>query len=256
MPDAFASPPPLETRHALFLDFDGTLVEIASAPDRVQVEAQLPELLGALARRLGGAVAVVSGRPIEELARLLHPFAGGLAGLHGLERRAPDGRLTRPAAAASLVRARTLLADFAAVRPGVLLEDKGAGLALHFRGAPSTATACREAARRAAALVGEGMALIEGKMVVELRPREADKGRTIATFLAEPPFRGRQPVFVGDDRTDEDGFTMVNRLGGISVCVGARADTVASYRIPSVVDVLDWLAALAFRPMHDAAHHL
>jgi trehalose 6-phosphate phosphatase len=250
------APPPLEAGQALFLDFDGTLVEIASAPDRVRVTAQLPELLDRLARRLDGAVAVISGRSIDELARLLPPFAGALAGLHGLERRMSDGRVTRPVPAARLARARRLLADFAAVRPGVLLEDKGAGLALHYRGAPGSAAACREVAGRAAELVGEEIALIEGKMVFELRPHDADKGRAITAFLAEPPFRGRRPVFIGDDRTDEDGFAEVNRLDGLSICVGAPGTTAARFRLPTVVDVLDWLADAAHRFAQDRTRRL
>jgi len=234
-------PPPLKRDNALFLDFDGTLVEIAQSPDQVKLDGQLPELLSALARLLGGAVAVVSGRELEDLARLLHPFDGPLAGLHGLERRGANGMVTRPAPVPGLARARALLADFVAGRPGVLLEDKGAALALHFRGAPDMADACRAAMRQAASLAGPELALIEGKMAVELRPRDADKGKAIAGFLAEPPFRGRQPVFVGDDRTDEDGFAAVNRLGGCSICVGARPDTVARYMIPTVDDVWEWL---------------
>ena len=236
-------PPALDPRQALFLDFDGTLVEIAAAPDRVMVARALPWLLSALAVRLAGAVAVISGRPLDELAQLLDPFAGPLVGMHGLERRTADGMLVRAPLPAGLGRARALLADFVAVRPHLLLEDKGSGLALHYRRAPVTASACRNAALRAAALAGDAFELIEGKMVVELRPHEAHKGRAIVALLAEPPFHGRLPVFIGDVRTDEDGFVVVNDMGGLSVQVGRYADTAARYGIPDVDGVLAWLVA-------------
>lgn len=236
-------PPALDPSQALFLDFDGTLVEIAAAPDQVKVAQALPRLLAALAVRLAGAVAVISGRPLDELAKLLDPFAGPLAGMHGVERRTADGVLVRAPPAAGLGRARALLGDFVALRPQLLLEDKGSGLALHYRRAPVMASACRDAALRAAALAGDAFELIEGKMVIELRPHEAHKGRAIVTLLAEPPFRGRLPVFVGDDRTDEDGFVVVNDMGGLSVQVGRHADTAARHSIPDVDGVLAWLVA-------------
>lgn len=248
-PRILPPPPALDLGQALFLDFDGTLVEIAAAPDRVKVAQALPRLLSALAVRLAGAVAVISGRPLDELAQLLGSFAGPLAGMHGLERRTADGMLVRAPPHVGLGRARALLADFVAVRPQLLLEDKGPGLALHYHRAPAMASACRHAALRAVALAGDALEVIEGKMVIELRPHEARKGRAIVALLAEPPFRGRVPVFVGDDRTDEDGFTVVNDMGGISVRVGRHTDTAARHGIPDVYGMLAWLvAALAQNP--------
>src|SRR5271169_203983 len=135
-------PPPLHRGQALFLDFDGTLVEIAPAPGLVQVPAELPRLLGELADRLGGAVAVVSGRPLDELASMLAPFAGPVAGQHGLERRHCDGRVTRCPAPPKLGEARSVLAEFAARCDGVVLEDKGGSLALHYRQAPTARASC------------------------------------------------------------------------------------------------------------------
>jgi trehalose 6-phosphate phosphatase len=234
------APPPLHRDQALFLDFDGTLVEIAQSPSLVRVPAELPELLRELTSWLDGAVAVVSGRPLDELARMLAPFHGGIAGDHGLERRLGDGTVTRCLAHHELDRFRPLVAGFAARHNGVLLEDKGGSLALHYRQSPALAARCRALVRRAAQASNGALATIAGKMVVELIPQSAGKGRAIAGFLADPPFRGRLPVFVGDDITDEDGFAVVNRTGGVSVHVGGGA-TIAHHNLATVGDVLAWL---------------
>ena len=235
------APPPLHRDQALFLDFDGTLVEIAPSPGLVRVPAELPPLLDELVGRLDGAVAVVSGRPLDELARMLAPFAGGIAGDHGLERRGSDGTVTRCLAHPELDRFRPLAAGFAARHDGVFLEDKGGSLALHYRQAPSLAARCRALVREAVQASSGTLAAVAGKMVIELIPRSAGKGRAIAEFLADPPFRGRRPVFVGDDITDEDGFAAVNRLGGVSIHVGSGA-TIARHNLATVSDVLAWLA--------------
>jgi trehalose 6-phosphate phosphatase len=230
----------LHRNHALFLDFDGTLVEIAPAPNLVRVPAELPDLLDELADRLCGAIAVVSGRPLDELARMLAPFAGGIAGDHGLERRYGGGKVTRCRAHPELDRFRPLLAGFATRHHGVVLEDKGGSLALHYRQKPSLGSICHAFLRRAAQASNGALATVAGKMVVELMPRSAGKGRAISDFLANPPFHGRLPVFIGDDTTDEDGFAVVNRLGGVSVHVGGGA-TIAHHNLATVGDVLAWL---------------
>jgi trehalose 6-phosphate phosphatase len=235
------APPSLRRDQALFLDFDGTLVEIAPAPNQVQVPAELPHLLDELADRLDGAVAVVSGRSLDELAHMLAPFASGIAGNHGLERRYGDGNVTRCLTHPELDRFRPLVADFATRHDGVLLEDKGGSLALHYRLAPSLAAGCHTLVRRAAQASNGALVAVAGKMVIELMPRSGGKGRAIADFLADAPFRGRLPVFVGDDTTDEDGFAVVNRLGGVSVHVGDGA-TIARHCLATVGEVLAWLA--------------
>jgi trehalose 6-phosphate phosphatase len=229
---------------ALFLDFDGTLVEIAPAPDLVRVATGLPVLLEALRDRLGGALAVVSGRPIAQIDALLQPAHVAAAGAHGLERRRADDSLVAAPPNAAIRTVRDRLLPFVAARPELVLEDKGVSLSLHYRRAPDLEAACRAAMD--AALDGLDLELLDGKMVLEVRPHGMGKGRAIAEFLAEPPFAGRLPVFLGDDRTDEDGFDRVNAQGGWSIKVGAGA-TRATRRIGGVAEVHEWLRALADR---------
>jgi len=201
----------------------------------------LPRLLAAVADLLDGSLALVSGRPLDELARLLAPFSGAMAGQHGRERRRGNGSVLRFPVPPALARAGPVLADFAERHPGVMLEDKGESLALHYRQAPSLAAACGGLVRRVVDASGGALKAIDGKMVVELMARTAGKGQAITAFLAEPPFRGRMPVFVGDDVGDEEGFAVVDRLRGISVRVGP-GPTAARHRLAEVGDVLAWLA--------------
>jgi trehalose 6-phosphate phosphatase len=238
---ALPSPPGLDRNHALFLDFDGTLVDIAAKPGLVRVSSEVPRLLCAWSELLGGAVAILSGRPVDELARFLTPFAGALVGQHGLERRGAGGGAAGWSAAPALSRIRGILADFAAQHAGVALEDKGATLSLHFREAPARAAECSAIVRQAVAESGGAFDVTEGKMVVELVPEGGGKGGAIAGLVVEPPFKDRVPVFVGDDSADEEGFRVVHRLGGVSIHVGGGA-TAARYRFAAVSDVLAWLA--------------
>jgi trehalose 6-phosphate phosphatase len=238
-------PPPLDAHSALFLDVDGTLLEIASRPDHVHVPSDMPSLLHDLARQRGGALALVSGRPLREIDRLLQPWRGAAAGLHGIERRRADGILDSyldSAAAAALDRLRPQLKALASIGSGLALEDKDKTLALHYRAAPERqseiCSLAGEMARREAAL-----RLIAGKMVVEFQPRGVNKGMAIAAFLAEPPFIGRHPVFIGDDVSDEDGFAEISARHGIAIRVGPPAQTRAQYALPDVRTVGAWLAA-------------
>ena len=229
---------------AIFLDFDGTLVEIAASPCRVRIDPRLRPTLEALCESLNGAVALVSGRSLAQLDALLSPLVLPAAGLHGLERRRADGTVVRAGqSAAALAAVRARLQAFADAAPGVLLEDKGLSLALHYRGAPGKQDDCRRVVAEALAASGAGLHLLEGKMVYEIKPEGADKGSAIEAFLAEPPFAGRIPAFVGDDLTDEDGFAVVNRHGGVTVCVWDGAPTAARWRVASVSDLLAWLSA-------------
>ncbi|MGH7653174.1 MAG: trehalose-phosphatase, partial [Gemmatimonadaceae bacterium] len=198
-------------------------------------------LLRRLRRRAGGAVAIVSGRSIADIDRIFHTSQWAAAGQHGAERRDARGRYSRITTAnASLPRVRRLLADAVARHPGLLLEDKGHSIALHYRRAPRLAAYAHRLVRAQLALLGSSYSVRRGKRVVELNPAGRDKGKAVLAFMAERPFRGRTPVFVGDDLTDEFGFETVNALGGVSVKVGA-GPTAATMRVRDVRSVWEWL---------------
>jgi trehalose 6-phosphate phosphatase len=235
---------------ALFLDVDGTLLEIAARPQAVSVPVALRERLRALSAAGGGAVALVSGRAIRDLDALFAPLTLPSAGLHGFERRDAAGAYrTRPVpSAAALGSARGLMLQLAERHAGLLVEDKQFALALHYRGAPELEETVLETMHRAAARVGEELELQRGKMVVELRPAGATKGEAVAAFLGEPPFAGRLPIFIGDDLTDEPAFELVNRRAGVSVLVGARPVSAARARLEDVNAVHGWLAQLLAEP--------
>ena len=227
---------------------DGTLLHIAPRPDAVEVGADLVAVLGRLRTAFGGALALISGRPIAELDRMFAPLHLSVAGLHGLERRDAGGQLHRLGSAQSLDSLRAAFSDFAARNPGVLIEDKGLSLALHYRQAREVEGAARDFVRDLLARQNVELRLLEGKMVIEVKPPLADKGSTVEAFLAEPPFVGRRPLFIGDDVTDEDAFRLVNRRKGISVRVGPMGTTEARYGLPDVAAVFEWLQGLVAEP--------
>jgi trehalose 6-phosphate phosphatase len=226
---------------ALFLDVDGTILAIAATPAAVRVPGRAIVALASAHEELAGALALVSGRNIADLDRLFAPLRLPTAGVHGAERRTADGLVRTHDNAAALAPARTLLARWVAAHPGALLEDKHTALALHYRNAPELEPAARVAAAAALATVGPAFHVQEGKRVLEVKANAVGKGKAIEAFMAEQPFAGRRPVFVGDDLTDEDGFEVVNRLGGHSIAVGVARPTHARWRVPDEARVLDWL---------------
>jgi trehalose 6-phosphate phosphatase len=244
MPDAKPVPPlSLLDGGALFLDFDGTLVELADAPDAIRVPGDLAPLLGRLARRLGGRLAIVSGRALGDLDRHVACARAAFSGSHGLELRLGDGTLLPAARPPALDAARDEIARFAAGDGRLLVEEKPASIALHFRQAPDRE---EEALRLMEGLAAcNGLSVQHGKMVAELRPAGADKGDALRALMREPPFAGARPVFVGDDLTDEHGFEAAARLGGAGVLVGPPRATAARYGLGSVVEVARWLRAAA-----------
>lgn len=235
--------PAWDARRALFLDVDGTLLEIMQHPDDVRAAPQLRQLLDTASRSLDGALALVSGRSIASVDRIFAPLCLPAAGLHGLERRDARGRVHYPSGYADRISAaRRGLMDFVQSEAGLLLEDKGAALALHYRNAPTLEDECRRRIGIARAAAGDDFHVQHGKMVLELKPSGQDKGTAVMAFMSEAPFRGRQPVFIGDDVTDEDGFRAVNALGGLSIRVGRSAGSAACYVAADVPEILDWLS--------------
>ena len=236
-----ARPPSPAEDWALFLDVDGCLVDFADAPDDVRLPRRLPPLLARLAHRLGGAVALVSGRPLAGLDRMFAPLRMPAAGLHGLELRNDKLLKPPPEAPAALAGIREEAVALALAYPGAIVEDKGPALGLHWRAAPAARDALRALAEASLPRL-PGYRLQHGDSVVELRPAHGDKGAAIAALLDEAPFRGRMPVFAGDDITDESGFATVNARGGISILVGAREPSAAHYALRSPTAVRRWLA--------------
>jgi trehalose 6-phosphate phosphatase len=239
--------PPFAADWAFFLDIDGTLLEHRERPDAVRVGEPVLRLLEALRRGTGGALALISGRAASDIDRLFAPLRLPAAGQHGVERRDAAGGVHRHRFPTELLRrVAAQLGELAARHQGLLFEDKGHNLALHFRLAPELAGVARSTLREAAIRLGKDFEVLEGKMVVELKPSGRDKGMAIEEFMREAPFTGRTPVFVGDDLTDEYGFGVVNRLGGHAVKVGSGT-TAAGYRLADAQAVRAWLARWAAR---------
>lgn len=232
--------PPV-TGCAYFLDIDGTLVDFADIPPGVRLDPALPGLVETLHRSSGGALALITGRTLADVDRLFPARRLAAAGLHGLERRTAGGRLSRhPGRSRRLDDARRVLAGVVARHPRLWLEDKGLSLALHYRRAPRLAGFAHRVMRSLRATLGDRYGIQRGKRIVELVPAGSDKGAAIGAFMREAPFRGRTPLFIGDDVTDEFGFAMVNRLGGYAVKVGPGR-TAAGWRLPHVAAVRAWL---------------
>lgn len=230
---------------ALFLDVDGTLLEIAETPQSVRVTAALRQLLVSLSFRLDGALALVSGRTLNDLDHLFAPLRFCSAGVHGWERREVGGTVIRPQLDVHrLDSARKRLRQFVEKREGLLLEDKGHALAVHFRRSPFLSAEVRDEISAARHQLGPEFAVQAGKCVFEVRPAGYTKGTSIRAFMQQTPFLGRLPIYIGDDITDEAAFAIVNELRGISIKVGDDHDTLAQHRLPGVRQVLRWLESI------------
>lgn len=237
-------PPLLDDACALFLDVDGTLIEFAERPDAVTLLPEVREAIGRISDRLEGAVALVSGRPLAQLDALFAPLDLPAAGLHGHQVRNADGTVHDSSDSESttdwLHALHQQAMRFAHGHPGVLVEDKGPSMALHWRGAPHAANEVRAFAERH--VRGNARYRLQpGDHVVEFVPVGSDKGRAVRRMTQYLPFRGRLPVFVGDDLTDEHGFDAANRMHGWSVLVGERDPSAAVFQLQDIRSVHAWL---------------
>lgn len=241
--DMLSLPPPpsgLLDGAALFLDFDGTLVDLADTPDGISVPTALGPMLERLKRRLDGRLAIVSGRSLADLEHHLPLHGIAFSGSHGLELQLADGTRLPLSVPLGLDDACDAVESFAAQGGHeFLVERKPAGVALHYRLAP-------EEAERAEAFMARlarktGFQLQSGAMVTELRAHGATKGDALKAFMTEPAFAAARPIFVGDDLTDEHGFAEAAALGGAGILVGPQRNTAAHYRLDSVGGVADWL---------------
>lgn len=243
------TPPLLTPHHALFLDFDGTLADIAAQPHAVEVQPDVVPTLQALHQQLGGALAIVTGRTTADIDRFLSPLQLPLACEHGAQYRMGNGHsggVPTPDLAPVLDALRPLLAQ----HPELLLEAKSAGVALHYRLAPALEALCQATLARALQQV-PGMELMQGKCVLEVKPAGPSKGRAIGDFMRHAPFEGRIPLFIGDDVTDEGGFAAAQALGGMGVKVGP-GPTQARLRFDEPAAVRAWLRQQAARGIHNA----
>lgn len=247
------SPPPapqsLGQPVALFLDFDGTLIPLAHHPDAVSVPDDLGARLGRLHLAQGGAMALITGRALHNLARHLPHDAWHVAGQHGAEWRwapghsQPPGRISHDAALHQewLAMAQAAKAKF----PGLYIEDKHLSLGLHFRGAPEAEAELRAMIERMRDRSGPDYEILGGKLVVELKHKQASKGAALRRFMADAPFQGRIPVMIGDEQSDETAFAAARALGGFGVRVAdpnaTAQETLARYHLPDAAAVHAWL---------------
>lgn len=232
---------------AFFFDLDGTLAPLAETPDAVMLAPRIVHLLQAIAAQNGGGIAVVSGRSLMDIDRLLaslYPLCPPAAGLHGAEWRDASGRTQRIATDAERVAGMaSALQGLVRRHPGLLLECKGIAVAVHYRNAPQHEATVHDAMAALAERHSDAFVLQPGKMVFEIKPLGANKGLAIRRLMQAAPFAQRIACFAGDDLTDEAGFNAVNEMQGLSIKVGP-GPTLAQYRVPSVDALADWLASL------------
>lgn len=242
-------------RTAIFFDIDGTLLDLAPTPLEVRVSDRLQQSLTALKAKLGDAVAFVSGRPIAEIDRLFAPFKASAVGGHGAEIRfTPQGEIKRSKLATIDDTLRSEFASIVQLDPGILIEDKGFSVAIHYRLSPDLGdevmqhivAICRS--ERCAALE-----ILPGKFVVEVKPSGYDKGSGLTEMMTVPPFKGRKPIFIGDDVTDQAAFAALPEFGGMGMSVGGMQPG-ASFNFDRPQDVRLWIEGIANRE-HDGLRH-
>lgn len=239
----YVDPPPLDPRHhALFLDFDGSIVDFAPTPHTIALRPGTIELLENVSRRLDGALAIITGRHIADIDRHLAPLILPASGVHGREFRPRVGDVRDDPLSSEVDRARRRLIELLRKDDPIDLEDKGSALVLHYRRHPEQ----RERAERLSQAAIEGLDtlhVLTAHGVFEILQRGITKARALRRFMRRPPFAGRTPVFVGDDVTDEDGLRAAAAEGGFGVKIGPE-ETAAAYRLPDTEAVHSWLRRL------------
>jgi trehalose 6-phosphate phosphatase len=236
---------PLPTcESCLFLDVDGTLIELSEHPSQTAASRALKDLLMMVNDVLEGAVALISGRPIADLDEIFFPLRLRAAGVHGGERRdEADAATPQTMPDTRLDELRARMRDFALYHPGIVFEDKHIACAIHYRARPDAQSSLRQALAPPMGALGDDFHALEGNCVIEVKPRRFTKAHAIEEFLALPPFRHRRPVFLGDDVTDLDGFRVIEARRGMSVAVGNRVD--AQWRLPDPAATRVWLGEFA-----------
>jgi trehalose 6-phosphate phosphatase len=237
-------------RYAVFLDLDGTLLELEDHFDRVRAEHSTLLLLERLSEKTGRALAIISGRDIAAIDRILHPLIFPVGAVRGLQRRDAKG-VVHAEGSFDIAPIAFVLRTTIGHETGILIEPKPGAVAVHYRLRSDLESRCREIVEDIVAQRPD-LSIYAGKMVFEIAYDRSDKGNTIDTFLNERPFLGRIPIFAGDDPTDECGFFLVNAKGGISIKVGSEP-TVAKYQVDSVQELREWLIELAGEPRLEAA---
>jgi trehalose 6-phosphate phosphatase len=234
-------------RWALFVDIDGTLLGMAPTPDAVTVPEGLVQLLDAVVRRLGGAVAILTGRRIADADRLFAPLRLVASGVHGTELRSErDGPIAALAApiTSEVVEA---MSRISAIASGILIEQKGSGIAVHYRNAPLARRALETELAAFIASSSYDLVLRQGRKVLEAVPRGFSKGSALTTLVTHAPFKGRLPVMIGDDVGDESAFVAAERLGGLGLRVAGEHFERGGADFDGVDSVLAWLRELAGR---------
>jgi trehalose 6-phosphate phosphatase len=231
---------------ALFVDIDGTLLDMAPTPDAVVVPPGLVPMLPRLSRAFGGAVALITGRRVSDADRFFAPLRLVTSGVHGTEARTEPGGDTAMLAAPVPEGLLQAVRDIARLSPGILIEEKGAGVAVHYRHAPQMRPAIEVELGR---IVGrwENFALRSGRRVLDLIPKTHSKGTGLAALMRLPSFRGRNPIMIGDDLGDEPAMREAKRLGGIGLRVAGEHFSQDRADFDSAASVRAWLSVLASR---------
>jgi trehalose 6-phosphate phosphatase len=229
---------------AFLLDIDGTLLDMAPSPQQVWVPPTLRQTLDRLDAMTGGAVALVSGRPIHDIDLIFSPLQLPAIGCHGAEFRPIPGSPPQIRASRLSATLKRKLAILAELGPGILIEDKGYSLALHYRLAPDKGPELQAAVTAICADVTDAVDILPGKFVIEIKPAGVNKGTAVCELMQHAPFADRSPIFIGDDTTDEPVFGVISKFGGLGFSVG-RINAEVNGHFDKPESVRSWLSRIA-----------